>query len=225
MDEPQESAASPVAAGAILRWMAEHGARLRELVAEEEAQGHPTGLPADDGCIRANLRLLAEALAGVAEPTLAARLAGFGEGLDAWFDQEREELEAHLDRAEGAIALEEHLQFGISPGQDPSIDAGLERRLRLTGWLRLCLHGLEAHLGPVADGLADATLRWMGERQRELARLVLTLDAHMRAGWTAANPGRSPGVQTLDEMGQTAVVRAHVRHLAEALEVTLAQLG
>lgn len=210
----------PVRAGDVLRWMGAHGGRLRELVAEEGAR-HPVRLPADDGCLRAHLRLLAEGLAASAAPVLARRLEGFADGLDDWFDDQDEEMAAHLARAEGAIALEQHLQWNVAPGSDPSLDAGLERRLRIMGWQRLFVHGLESHLGPAADGLAQATLAWIGEHQRELGRLVISMGAHARAalGDVAATP------DILDEIGQAAAVRAHVRQLAEGLEVSLAEAG
>jgi hypothetical protein len=215
-------AGPPVQARAVLRRMGANGARLRELL-DEEGVHHPVRMPADDGCVRAHLRLLSESLAAAAAPAFRPRLEGFADALDDWFDDQREELEAHMARAEGAIALEQHLQWGVAPGTDPSLDAGLERRLRLMGWLRLYLYGLEAHLGPGADGLAEAALGWIGARQRELARLVLTMDAHARAALTAEGVATTPEV--LDEVGQAAMVRAHVRQLAEALEVTLAETG
>ena len=53
---------SPVPAARVLRWMAQHGQRLRELTELQETLGHPVRVPADDGVIRANLVFLAEAL-------------------------------------------------------------------------------------------------------------------------------------------------------------------
>jgi hypothetical protein len=200
---------------AALHWMAGHGDRLQALVAEQ-GDGRPVRLPADDGAVRANLIFAAEAITATAGEAGRRALAGFAEGLDAWFDQEAEELAAHLERAEGAIALEQHLQFGTTPGRDPSLDAGLERRTRLSGWVRLFVLGLEAHLGPAADGVADDVLAWIHARQRELARLVVTLDRHAKAGMGAGAPA-----DALDELGQHAVVRAHVRQLVEALGASL----
>lgn len=204
---------------AVLAWMAAHGGRLRERIAAQEGR-NPTRLPADDGCVRAHLLFLADALHATAPPALAAALTGFGEGLDAWFDQERDELDSRLALADGAIALEEHLQFGVRPGTDPSLDAALERRMRLAAWTRLFALGLEAHLGPAADGLAEEVLGWIGRHQPELARMVLTLDRHAKAGLGGPPGARHPPPELLDELGQAAVVRAHVRMLVQALAET-----
>ncbi|MFN8123001.1 MAG: hypothetical protein U0237_11295 [Thermoleophilia bacterium] len=220
METDADAPTPPVRAADVLRWMGANGGRLRELVAEE-GEHHPVRLPADDGCIRAHLRLLAEALEAAASPGLRERLEGFAGWLDDWFDDQDEEMAAHLARAEGAIALEQHLQWNITPGSDPSLDAGLERRLRIMGWQRLFAHGLEAHLGPAADGLAEGTLAWIGDHQRELGRLVISMGAHARA----ALGDVQASTEMLDEIGQAAAVRAHVRQLAESLEVSLSEVG
>lgn len=215
MAADEKTGSGAVDAATVLAWMGGHGERLRQLV-EQQSHRHPVGMPADDGAIRAHLVFVAEALAACAAPPVAAELAGFAEGLDAWLDQERDELDAHLRRAEGAIALEQHLQFGTTPGTDPSLDAGLERRMRLGAWIRLFLLGLEAHLGPAADGLSDEILGWLGTRQRDLARLVVTMDRHAKAA-----VGRESGPEVLDEVGQAAVVRAHMRQMVEAVAAHL----
>lgn len=206
-----------------LAWMREHGAVLREMVAEE-----PRGPldddegPAGDPAIRAHLRFLASAIEATAAPGLARALAGFADDLPAWLAENRDLYQEHLDAGAGAIALEQHLQFGARPGSDPSLDVGLRRRLRIGGWIRLFLLALELRLGPPADGLAGQALAAMGERQRELARLTITLDrqakaeASRRAGREAS---ADPAIQ--DEIGQAAVVQAHVRALVEALAATL----
>ena len=213
MGEPEAPALDPAA---VLAWMAAHGARLRHHVAAQGAR-HPTRLPADDGAVRAHLVFLAESLRASAPPRLAAALDGFAEGLDAWFDQEADVLDAQLARADGAIALEQHLQFGTSPGTDPSLDAGLERRLRIAAWVHLFTLGLEAHLGPAADGLSGEVTAWLGEHQRELARMVLSLDRYAKAGRAGPGAARPAPPELLDEIGQAAVVRAHVRLLVDAL--------
>jgi hypothetical protein len=198
-----------------LTWMGLHGDRLAALLREQAARDRPVGQPADDGSVRAHLLLVAEALRATSAPGVAAALGGFPEGLDAWFTQETEAFEAHLARAEGAIALEQHLQWGTAPGRDPSLDAGAERRMRLGAWIRLFAEGLEAHLGPAADGLAAATLGWMHEHHRELGRLIVAMDRHAKARLDRAAGPRD--AHALDQLGQAAVVRAHLRHLVEAL--------
>lgn len=205
-------------AALALGWMTEHGEVLRAFVAEE---GGGDDAPAGDPAIRAHLRFAAAAVEATAEPGLAQRLEGLADGLPGWFEQERELYERHLDVGEGAIALEEHLQYGARPGSDPSLDAALHRRLRIGGWVRLTLLAVEARLGPAADGLAAEAMAWMGERSRELSRLILALDRAAKAR-AARQAGREAADLALqDEIGQAATVQAHVRMTVEALAATL----
>ncbi|MBJ7455038.1 MAG: hypothetical protein JHC74_03160 [Thermoleophilia bacterium] len=213
----------PVSAPRTLAWMREHGDVLRRLVAEEEGDD-PTPAPGDDAAIRAHLRFLATALAETAEPGLGARVAGFADDLPEWFDENRDLYEEHLETGIGAIALEEHLQFGVRPGSDPSLDAGLERRVRIGGLIRIFVLGLELRLGPSEDGLEEETLAWMGAHQRELARLIFSLDRHAKA--SARGPGgEMVDLETQDAIGQAAAVQGHVRLLVEGLASTLARPG
>lgn len=213
----------PVSAPRTLAWMREHGDVLRRLVAEEEGDD-PTPAPGDDAAIRAHLRFLATALAETAEPGLGGRIAGFADDLPEWFDENRDLYEEHLETGVGAIALEEHLQFGVSPGSDPSLDAGLERRVRIGGLIRIFVLGLELRLGPSEDGLEEETLAWMGAHQRELARLIFSLDRHAKA--SARGPGgEMVDLETQDAIGQAAAVQGHVRLLVEGLASTLARPG
>ena len=145
------------AVGDVLAWMSEHGGRLRELVTAEQA-GERELAPADDPTIRAHLRYAAEALAATAPEPLATGLAGFPDALPEWFTECQPLYEDHLAAGVGAIALEEHLQFGTRPGVDPSLDAALHFRLRITAWVRIFLIGIERWLGPAADGLAEEVL-------------------------------------------------------------------
>ena len=116
----------------------------------------------------------------------------------------------------------EHLQFGTMPGQDPSLDASARRHHRILAWLRLAAIALESALGPEFDGLADRTLSWMGERQRDLSRHVLTLIAHARNAYVQRTGRPTLDAAAADEIGQTAVVRGAVRHFVNALEETTA---
>jgi hypothetical protein len=216
------SAAAPITPATTLAWMREHGDLLRELVTGEQSDD-PDPAPAGDAAIRAHLQFLALALQATAAPGIAESLAGFSDELPEWFAGSQDLFEEHLTTGIGAIALEEHLQFGVLPGSDPSLDAGLERRVRIGGWIRIFLLGLEVHLGPAADGLDGQTLAWMGAHQRELGRLIFSLD--LQAKSSARESAQTVDLETQDAIGQAAVVQGHVRLLVEALASTLAGSG
>jgi hypothetical protein len=209
-------------AAAVLAWMRGNGPLLLELVGEEREEGADAS-PSGDPAVRAHLRFVAAALLATARPELEERLGAFVHALPGWLAENEALLDEHLATGAGAIALEEHLQFGVEPGLDPSLDAGLHRRLRLMGWMRLFLLGLELHLGPGADGLGQAALAWMGERQRELSRLVLTLDQEAKAA--ARRAIGTLDIETQDEIGQAATVQGHVRLMVEAATRVLAEAG
>lgn len=206
-------------ATATLAWMRDHGDLLRETVREDLAESADL-TPGGDPNIRAHLRFVAMALRATLPPPVADELEGFSDGLPAWFDESIALFDAHLEAGIGAIALEEHLQFGTLPGADPSLDAGLERRVRIGGWIRIFLLGMEAHLGPPADGLGDEVLAYMGARQRELARLIFSLDLQAKnAALEAAGGGVD--VEAQDQIGQAAAVQGHMRLLVEAIAEAL----
>lgn len=210
-------------AAAMLAWMREHGEVLRDLLAQEAAHEHDAS-PGSDAAVRAHLRFAAASLLANAGPGLRDELEGFAEGLAGWFEESRPLYEEHLATGAGAIALEEHLQFGTRPGNDPSLDAGLSRRLRIGGWIRVFLLGLELRLGHGHDGIAQEVLGWMGDRQRELSRLILTLDREAAAAARRAAAGHVD-LATQDEIGQAAAVQGHVRMLVEALGAALTPEG
>jgi hypothetical protein len=200
--------------------MTGHGGMLRDLVAEEigdDADHSPGG----DAAVRAHLRFAAAALAATGPADLRQPLAAFAASLPDWFEEGRPLYEDHLDTGHGAIALEEHLQFGARPGQDPSLDAGLHRRLRIGGWIRVFLHGLEMRLGPSADGIAQQVLDAMGARHRELSRLILALDRGAKAAARRAGGELASDLGTQDEIGQAATVQGHVRVMVEELATAL----
>jgi hypothetical protein len=195
--------------------MREHGDVLRAYVADESGDDDT---PAGDPAIRAHLRFAAAAVEATAAPAPAEALEGLADDLPGWFEDHRDLYERHLDSGEGAIALEEHLQFGTRPGTDPSLDAALHRRLRIWAWVRLTLLAIEARLGPAADGLEAQALSWLGDRQRDLSRLILTLDREAKArAARAAGPGAAVDLALQDEIGQAATVQANVRMMLEAL--------
>lgn len=205
---------------AALAWMRDHGAELRTLVDDEFARDADPA-PSGDGAVRAHLRFAAAAVAATGPEALRPVLAGFADGLPGWFDESRELYEDHLDTGHGAIALEEHLQFGTVPGRDPSLDAGLHRRLRIGGWIRVFLHGVELYLGPPADGLAQEVLASIGERHGELSRLILTLDHEAKAAARRAGGAMAADLDIQDAIGQAATVQGHVRLMVEELAAAL----
>ena len=212
--------AAEAQAMATLTWMREHGDLLREIVRDDLAEA--TDLtPGGDPNIRAHLRFVATALRETLGPPYDGDLEGFADGLPGWFDESLPLFDAHLETGVGAIALEEHLQFGTSPGSDPSLDAGLERRVRIGGWIRIFLLGMEAHLGPSADGFSDAVLAHMGAHQRELARLIFSLDLQAKNAAREA-AGGGVDVETQDQIGQAAAVQGHVRLMVEAIAEAIA---
>ena len=205
---------------ATLAWMRGHGRLLREVLAEEQ-EGEPDRSPSGDPAVRAHLRFAAAALAATAPPPLRAPIADYAADLPEWFEEGRPLYEDHLDTGHGAIALEEHLQFGTEPGRDPSLDAALHRRLRIGGWIRLFLLGLELRLGPPADGLAQQVLDAIGARHRELSRLILAFDREAKAAARRAGGAMAGHLDTQDEIGQAAVVQGHVRMMIEELTIAL----
>lgn len=203
------------AVGDVLAWMSEHGGRLRELVTAEQ-EGERELAPADDPTIRAHLRYAADALAATAPEPLATGLAGFADALPEWFTECQPLYEDHLAAGVGAIALEEHLQFGTRPGVDPSLDAALHFRLRITAWVRIFLIGIERWLGPAADGLAEEVLEEIRGRSGDLGRMILSFGTAAKSAARAASGG-PVDIETQDEIGQVAAVQGHVRIMLEAL--------
>ena len=209
---------APVAAEAVLQWMSDNRERLGPLLGDEERLPDGEPAPADDAAIRAGLRLVAEALAAVAASPVRADLDGFGDDLPDWFAEGRALFDEHMTLAAGAMALEEHLQHRTRPGADPSLDAGLDRRMRLWGWIRLFLLALETRLGPRADGLAETVLAATADQGRRLAGVILVLERRARLAAAERAGGRVPtDPATLDEIGQAAVVQGYLRLLVENL--------
>lgn len=215
VDDPL--APAPIDAAAVLAWMSRHGPMLRELV-EYETRGEDDDRLAGDPAIRAHLRFAAHALEETAgEPTRAA-ISGLGDDLADWFDEARPLFDEHVASGAGAIALEEHLQFGTRPGRDPSLDEALGRGVRIGGWIRLFLLALEGRLGPAADGMAGQVLAAMAARRRDLSRLILRLD---RAAKAAAARRGVGDLDTQGRIGEVATVQGHVRLLVEEIAAAL----
>lgn len=209
----------PVDAAAALAWMGEHGDLLRTLVFEETAD-EDAG-PASDGAIRANLRFVAAALAGTGSPQIAEPLDGFEADLPLQFVLGQDLIARHVEAGAGAIALEEHLQHGASPGDDPTLDAVLDRRIRIQGWMQLFLAELEQRLGPAGDGLSAAVTAELEGRQRHLVALILSLEVGTREA-LQREMARAPGADLVSDAQQAAVVQAYARVLLEAIADVLA---
>ena len=213
---------TPIDAAATLAWMREHGDVLRRFVAAETRDEDDA--PASDGAIRAHLRFAAAALEATATSEVAGPLTGLDEDLPLRFALGEELYRRHVQAGAGAIALEEHLQHGTTPGRDPSLDAALGRRIRISGWIQLFLVQIEERLGPAGDGIASAVTGEMDRRHRDLARLVDSLDNRAKRTLAERITG-VPSAAVVDEIGQAATVQAHVRILVEALATALADDG
>ena len=200
--------------------MRTHGDVLRELVADEQGDD-PDHSPGGDPSVRAHLRFAATALAATGRRRCARALGRSPRTCPSGSRRAATSTRSTSTPGDGAIALEEHLQFGTSPGHDPSLDAGLHRRLRIGGWIRVFLHRPGARLGPAADGLAPQVLDAVGARQRELSRLILALDREAKAAARRAGGGWRSDLETQDEIGQAATVQGHVRVLVEAVTEAL----
>jgi len=209
----------PIQAAEALGWMRRNGARLRELVAEEGRDDEDAAL-AGDPAIRAHLRFAGSALEATAAEPVRGAIAGLSDDLHDWFEEARPLYDEHVATGAGAIALEQHLQYGASPGADPSLDEALGRSVRIGGWIRLFLLALEGRLGPAADGLGPEVLAAMGERRRDLSRLILQLDRAARREATRRGLG---DLDTQGQIGEAASVQGHVRLLVEEIAASLAR--
>ncbi len=211
MSDAATESPGPLDPTSVLRWMRDNPGRLRALLTEENADD---AQPAGDDAVRAHLRLAAEALPHGADAHLAQAMAGFAEGLPAWFDEDRDTFDRQIEMGQGAIALEEHLLFQSAPGSDPTLHAALERKVRLGAWNRIFLRGLEAQLGAAHDGLADSALEWNAARGGELARLIITLDRAAQDAMTRRT-GIKPSRRERDQIVQVAAVQGYVRQAIE----------
>jgi len=214
-------------ARAVLAWMQAEGGRLRVLIDEElvAAGGAdaPTEelTPAGDPAIRAHLRFLAEALAATAAPGESG-MARFSDGLpSALADAEGARIAAEIERVGDATAFELELQFGSEVVDDAALHAVAERRIRIAAWTRVYLDELDAARG--GPPVADAALEWMGDRQVKLADTIFSMDRRAKqAEIVRSGPRAVDDPDTVNRIGQAAMLQAHVRFLVEALAATLA---
>jgi hypothetical protein len=194
--------------------MQAHPARLRELLAEEDAADVDTE-PAADSAVRAHLRFAAEGLMAGIAPDLADRVAGMADDLDGQFADDAEVFDRQVELGRGAIALEEHLLYGADGESEPGIHAALERRVRLGAWRMMFLRSLEARLGPEFDGLTDAALNWTRDRERDLAAAILHMHHRQITAMQQAT-GHAATPDERDHSSQAAAVQGYVRQAVEA---------
>ena len=208
------------AAQALLGWMQQNGGRLRDLL-DDEAGGAGDLLPAGEAAIRAHLRLVSQALAATAGPATRDGLEELAETLPERFADDEAGLDGELELLEDAAAHELNLQFGTErAGSDPMLREMIERRLRVQAWSRFFLRLVgEA----VADGdFADGAFTWMGEHQTQLAETIFSMDRRAKEAEIARRgPHAVDDAALVNQIGQAAMLQAHVRFLVEAIAATL----
>ena len=199
--------------------MQQNGSRLRVLLDDEGDGAHDLS-PAGEAAIRAHLRLVSEALAATAGPATREGLEDLAVALPDRFDDEAG-LDGELELLQDAAAHELDLQFGAErAGSDPMLRETIERRLRVQAWSRFFLR----LVGEAADddGFADAALTWMGDHQTQLAETIFSMDRRAKEAEIARRGPRAVDDAALvNQIGQAAMLQAHVRFLVEAVSATL----
>jgi hypothetical protein len=205
----------PTARG-LLVWMQAHLGRLRELL-DREAEGQDDLAPAGDPAVRAHLAFTAEALAANAAPGAAEALEAFAAGAPALLADRLDRVDEEIRRGGEAVAFELDLQFRGETGDDPSVRAMVDRRLRIGAWTRVFLAELDAARAP-APPVADQVLAWMGERQTQLADTIFAMDRRAKEAELArGGPDAIADAAVVNRIGQAAMLQAHTRVLVEAL--------
>ena len=216
------SAPGQALARELLAWMSAHGARLGTLLAEEAERDPESDLsPAGEPAIRAYLRLVAEALAAGGDTEVAAGAARLAERLPVLADERRGELDEEVAAGQGALAFEVGLQLGAGADEDPSTRGMIERRARVTAWLRFFLARLDDELAPAGRQVAAPALAWMGANQ-SLLSVLNSRTGHRVRQRDAERGGGGADEEELRRVAQAAMLQAHVRFLVEALGAALA---
>ena len=208
----------PPGARPMLGWMHTYRMQLRGMLDEEAAlAGEDEDLgPAGDPAIRAHLRFVAEAISANTTP---ARRSAAG-----WFSmnggqvlRESPLFEEQLRLVGEAHAFEAARQFGEATGDDPSIRPTIDRRARISAWLRVFLLELERAEG-ISSERREKALRWMGENQTHLADIIYAMDrAAKLAEQERSGPEAIADPDVVNRIGQAATLQAHMRFLVEAL--------
>jgi hypothetical protein len=204
----------------MLAWMQANPGRLRELLDEEARGGGDLG-PAGDPAVRAHLRLVAEALAASAAPAAAPALEGFARELADLLAAREDRVDEEMELVGEAHAFEAGLQFGKGAGDDPSMRAVLDRRVRVAAWIRVFLAALDEARAP-ATPAAPAVLEWMADHQTQLADTIFAMDRGAKqAEMDRGGPDAIASPEAVNRIGQAATVQAHARFLVEGLAARL----
>ncbi len=204
----------------MLAWMQAHPARVRDLLDEEAAAAEDLG-PAGDPAVRAHLRFVGEALAATAAPAAAPGLEAFARDLPRLLAEREDRVDEEMKRVGEAHAFEAGLQFGADAGEDPSMRAVLDRRVRVAAWTRVFLAALDEARAPAAPA-APAALEWMAAHQTQLADTIFAMDRRAKqAELDRGGPDAIASPEVVNRIGQAAMVQAHARFLVEALAAAL----
>jgi len=200
--------------------MQQNAGRLRALL-DDEGDGAADLSPTGEAAIRAHLRLVSEALAATAGPATREGLEDLAVTLPDRFDDDEAGLDDELELLEDASAHELNLQFGTErAGSDPMLRETIERRLRVQAWSRFLLR----LVGEAADDddFADAAFTWMGDHQTQLAETIFSMDRRAKEAEIARRgPQAVDDAALVNQIGQAAMLQAHVRFLVEAIAVVL----
>ena len=200
--------------------MQQNGGRLRTLL-DDEAGGADDLSPAGEAAIRAHLRLVGEALAATAGPATRDGLEDLAQTLPDRFTEDAGGLDHELELLEDAAAHELDLQFGAeATAHDPAMREMIERRLRVQAWSRFFVRLVGDAVEN--DDFADAAFAWMGEHQTELATTIFSMDRRAKEAEIARRgPQAVDDAALVNQIGQAAMLQAHVRFLVEAIAMTL----
>jgi hypothetical protein len=214
--EPGTHAPAP-GARALLVWMQTNPGRLRELLDHEAARAGDEDLsPSGDRSIRAHLCFVGEALAASAAPAVRDAAADFSAGLGRRLADDAL-LQEELTLVGEAHAFEVSRQFGPDAGEDPTMRAVIERRVRLGAWLRVFLREVD-RAGATPAPVASRAMQWMAAHQQRLADTIFAMDrSAKRAELERGGPDAISDTVVVNRIGQAATVQAHMRFLVEAL--------
>jgi hypothetical protein len=209
---------------ALLGWMQQNGGRLRVHL-DDEALAADDLSPAGEAAIRAHLRLVSEALAATAGPATRDGLEELAEGLPQRLRSDDEGLDRELELLEDATAHELDLQFGVATtADDAAMRAMVERRLRVQAWSRYFVRLVAEAVGD--DQIADDVFVWMGDRQTDLANMIFTMDRRAKEAEIARRgPTAVDDHDLVNQIGQAAMLQAHVRFVVQGLAAALQRPG